>query len=379
MIVNAVSLKDNLSYGSSKKNARRIAAGLLALATLQGAKTAPAYASSNWQSAVEKYYPYSTQKSDLDKVYSKYGDIFDIKTAYNDDFGLYYIYQGRTFDLNGVEITNPNIKNIKKADYTASTDYDRLYEIYGRIDDLQVCSDKYYGRYYTYAGFPLDTNGNLIFDKLQDSKFSWMSGYSLTDFQKIFGIYGENLEMKEHKDKYYGVYYTYAGRYYNTKGQEIKYNSTPHYYYNTPTPTQKPTFKPTPTPRQYSEYELMTDLQRMYEIYGNAYSIEEYYDSNIGTYYSYAGKYYDAAGNEIKKPSKTASSSKNTTKTIDSRIKENSDFYGYYQIYGDKYKIKSHWDPNVGAYYQYGPYAFDENGNNIPNAKDLYKFDSTIK
>ena len=67
---------------------------------------------------------------------------------------------------------------------------------------------------------------------------------------------------------------------------------------------------------------------------------------------------------------------------VDSRAPKGSDFYYAILYYGDKYKIKAHYDPGpcgIGTYYQYGPNAYDENGNRIWNPQDLYGFNKNTK
>jgi len=71
-----------------------------------------------------------------------------------------------------------------------------------------------------------------------------------------------------------------------------------------------------------------------------------------------------------------------TTPKVDSRAPKGSDFYYAVLYYGDKYKIKSHFDAGaggIGIYYQYGPYAYDKEGNFIINPEKLYGFDEDVK
>ena len=360
---------------------------------------APVPTQKPWAS-IPTYKPQPTQAPnytcDYDWLYEVYGDKYALEAHYDDSIGRYYTYAGCTLDLHGNIIPNPlTTKPQSKPPIKAMTDYDRLYSMYGNQYKLETRYDGNYGKHYVYAGLPLDLNGNIIFNyRFKNSDYNWLADTTHTDFQKIFLIYSDTVALEEHFDNNFGTYYVYAGRYYATDGSEIinpwglrddgkVYVPQPAVK---PETTQRPALTPKPvvTPRPtatptYDKYSLMTDLQKMYEIYGNDYLIEDYYDPNYGKCYSYAGRFYALDGSEIKlSPAGTKSNGANN-KTRDSRIKEGTDLYSYYEIFGNSYKVITHWDPNVGTYYQYGPYAFTKDGKNIYDTSKLNKFDTSIK
>ncbi len=339
------------------------------------------------------YKPQVTQtpkySCDYDWLYEVYGDKYPLEAHYDNNIGRYYTYAGYTLDLHGNIISNPvETKPQTKPAAQTMSDYDRLYSMYGNQYKLETRYDGNYGKHYVYAGLPLDLNGNIIFNyRFKNSDYNWLADNSHTDFQKIFLIYSDSVALEEHYDRNFGTYYVYAGRYYATDGSEIlnPWGLRDDRKVYVPQPAVKPTTAPRPavTPRPtstptYDKYSLMTDLQRMYDIYGNDYIIEDYYDPYYGKCYTYAGRYYALDGSEIKDISSKSKTGINV-EIKDSRVKAGTDLYNYYLIYGDTYKVTPHWDKKYGTYYQYGPFAFTKDGKLIPDTSKLNKFDTNIR
>ena len=390
-----------ISFKGKNKNAKRAAAALTALLVTQPIASTPAHAQTTVSQTPNAYYAsLNSSISAFTRLYALYGDEFEIEPQYNSKIGTYFTYAGKSFDLNGNEIKVPDDSYdfIFDNDYTQyKSDYERLYAIYGDSYSLEINYDPYIGKYYTYAGQCFDTQGNIIKDpsskQSQNSQKIASQIYSnLTDFQKAYAIYGDDYNIEEHYDRNYGTYYKYAGNYYAPDGSKIN-------NYRSLRDDKKPTSQNTTSQNR------ITDLMRRIALFkGSGYEVEEHYDKTYGRYYTFAGKIYDIYGNEIgeiknfqintPKPvatpkattnpktayNKTTNNSTNTQ--IDSRAPKGSDFYNAILTYGDKYKIKAHYDPGkygIGVYYQYGPMAFDKDGNQITNTKTLYGFDSNIK
>ncbi len=402
MNINSITAYNPNSFKGKNKNAKRAAAALTALLITQPIANTQAHAQYvSPQTSYAYSAPLGSSISAFTRLYALYGDEFEIEPQYNSKIGAYFTYAGKSFDLEGNEIKVPNDSYDFVFDNNYNqyrSDYERLYAIYGDSYSLEINYDPYIGKYYTYAGQCFDTEGNIIKDpsskQSQTSQQITNQIYSnLTDFQKIYAIYGDDYEIEEHYDKNYGTYYKYAGNYYAPDGSKIT-------NYRLLRDDKKPTNQNT-TPQT-----RVTDLMRRIALFkGSGYEVEEHYDKTYGRYYTFAGKIYDIYGNEIgnvknfqinnqktttptTKPTTTTNKNSYTTTNntgttqVDSRAPKGSDFYYAILTYGDKYKIKSHYDPGkygIGVYYQYGPMAFDKNGNQITNTKTLYGFDSNIK
>ena len=395
MKISSINAYSPISSKGNKKITKQVATALAALAIANPITSKPAHAQDCYS---QPYYgmivPSDISLSDFERAYATYGDNFELNILYDANLGFYYLYGNKAYDLQGNELDASDIKTYvapKKTQTIKDTpkfecDYDRLYAIFGDSSKLEVKYDNKLGRYYTYAGIALDLQGNIIQGYESKKAQSYWSPYwydsSVTDFMKMYAIYNENFAIEEHYDRNFGTYYKYAGRFYAPDGSEIINSQALH-----------DDIKPSACPGFNKTTSRVTDLMRRIQMFkGSGYEVEEHYDKNYGRYYTFAGKIYDIYGNEIgdlKNFQKNQSASKNntsnyyynyipsTTQNVDSRAPKGSDFYYAILTYGDKYKIEAHYDPGrggIGSYYQYGPMAFDKNGNQIANPENLYGF-----